>query len=404
MRDLLTVIKFTMNDMLHRKSYIISTIIILIFIIIGFNIPNIIKSFDGGDTKERIIINDVDNAYEGYLEYLSKMDENLEVDLQSYDIDTIKEKILNDEVDLGVIVNKENNNIKLTYVVDNMMFSDTNSSLNEQLVSLYKNIQLEKLNLNEEERNSINPTFEVEFSQAEKEAQGNVFAMMFMSIALFYAIYFSVYQVSSSITTEKTSKIIETLVTSTSPKNIVLGKTIGIGLVGLLQLILFLVVAIICANLFLEKELLELIFDTSSLTIGILLITLLYFVLGYFLYALLYALTGSTVSKPEDIQSANTPVAIITVIGFYLAYFTMMNPSSSLNTLAGLIPISSAFCMPFRIMMGMAPLKEVLLSLVILVVTILIVAKLTINIYSSAILNYGSKLSIKDLIRMYKEK
>ena len=227
---------------------------------------------------------------------------------------------------------------------------------------------------------------------------------MMLSIVLFYAIYFCAYQVSSSITTEKTSKIMETLVTSTSPRTIVLGKTIGIGLVGLIQVCVFVLVALISAKLFLEPGILESILDMSQMTPYLAVITIIYFILGYFTYALLYALTGSTVSKPEDIQSANTPVAILAVIGFYLSYFTMMNPTSDLNTFAALFPISSPFCMPFRIMMGIANGAEVAISIAILVVTILIIAKVAIKIYSNAILNYGTKMSLKDMIRVYRDK
>ena len=126
--------------------------------------------------------------------------------------------------------------------------------------------------------------------------------------------------------------------------------------------------------------------------------------MGYFTYALLYALTGSTVSKPEDIQSANGPVAILAVIGFYLSYFTMMNPTSDLNVFASMLPISSPFCMPFRVMMGIASTTDVVISIAILVVTIFVIAKIAIKIYSNAILNYGTRLNIKDMIKMYKEK
>ncbi len=94
------------------------------------------------------------------------------------------------------------------------------------LTSIYSNLKISKLGLTEQQLQSIIPNFEFNLEQTEeKSASGNVFVMMIMSIVLFYAIYFCAYQVSSSITTEKTSKIIETLATSTSPKTIVLGKT-----------------------------------------------------------------------------------------------------------------------------------------------------------------------------------
>ena len=233
---------------------------------------------------------------------------------------------------------------------------------------------------------------------------GHHFYISLNLCVLFYAIYFCAYQVSSSITTEKTSKIIETLVTSTSPKTIVLGKTIGIGVVGLAQMTLIVSTALISAKTFLEEGLLESVLDMSNITPYLGAMTAIYFILGYLAYALLYALTGSTVSKPEDIQSANSPVAILAVIGFYLSYFTMMNPTSKLNVFASLFPISSPFCMPFRIMMGLANTTDVIISIAILIVTIIVIASVAIKIYSNAILNYGTKMSIKDIIKIYKDK
>ena len=142
----------------------------------------------------------------------------------------------------------------------------------------------------------------------------------------------------------------------------------------------------------------------SNITPYLGIMTAICFILGYLAYALLYALTGSTVSKPEDIQSANTPVALLAVIGFYLSYFTMMNPTSDLNLFASLFPISSPFCMPFRIMMGLASIRDVALSIAILIVTIVVISHIAIKIYSNAILNYGTKMTFKDIIKVYKDK
>ena len=402
MNDMFVVAKFTMRDMLKRKSFIISTIIILFMIVIGCNIPNIIKSFKGESSKAKVLIVDKDNIFEDNLKELSN--EENEIITNVLTIDEIKEKLLNNDIDEAVIVDKIDNNISFKYVVKNAMYLEGSPYIVDVLSNLYKEMQISKLNLSEKEILSINPVFNYEVEQAEEKANGNVFLMMILSMVLFYAVYFCAFQVSSSITTEKTSKIIETLVTSTSPTNIVLGKTIGIGLVGLFQLVLIILTALFSVTTFLDREMISSVLDMSSITLSLGLITLLYFILGYATYALLYALTGSTVSKPEDILSANTPVAMITVVGFYISYFTMMNPSSNMNMIAGLIPISSPFCMPFRIMMGFADTNEVLLSIGILLITIFIIANITIKVYSNAILNYGSKMSLKDILKMYKQK
>lgn len=285
------------------------------------------------------------------------------------------------------------------------MMEQVPEQLTGTIQSLYTNLQISKLGLTSEQLQSITPNFDFSLEQTEEQkASGNIFAMMILSIVLFYAIYFCAYQVSSSITTEKTSKIMETLVTSTSPRTIVLGKTIGIGIVGLIQMILIVATALISAKLFLEPGMIESLLDMSNVTPYLGIITIVYFILGYFAYALLYALTGSTVSKPEDIQSANTPVALLAVVGFYLSYFTMMNPTSELNVFASLFPISSPFCMPFRIMMGLASTTDVIISIAILLVTILVIARVAIKIYSNAILNYGTKMNLKELIKMARDK
>lgn len=407
MKDLVTVMKFTIKEMINRKSFIISTIIICLIIILGFNVPNLLKMMSKDSKGDTLLIVDSQNIYEGNLEALKQADlsYNIETSNENITFENIKEKIENEEIGEAIIIEKgDNNQIKLRYIVENMaMVSEVPQDIVSALNGIYANVQVAKLGLTPEQIQTLNPNFEFAIEQTEEqEVKGNVFAIMLLSIVLFYAIYFCAYQVSSSITTEKTSKIMETLVTSTTPKTIVLGKTIGIGIVGLLQVILFVAVALISAKSFLEPEMIDSVLDMSKITPYLGIVTVVYFILGYFAYALLYALTGSTVSKPEDIQSANGPVAILAVIGFYLSYFTMMNPTSELNVIASMLPISSPFCMPFRVMMGIASTTDVLISVAILIVTILVIAKIAITIYSNAILNYGTKMSFKDMIKIFR--
>ncbi len=406
MKDFITVMKFTMKDMIKRKSFIISTLIILILIVVGFNVPKLLKSIKGDNTGDKLLIVDSQNIFEGSLETLKESNLGYDIQIENLDYEEIKEEIENENIESAIIIEPNEQNIKIRYIVKNMNMMET---VPEDIVgainSLYTNLQISKLGLTQEQLQSITPNFEFDLEQTEEEkASGNVYAIMLLSIVLFYAIYFCAYQVSSSITTEKTSKIMETLVTSTSPKTIVLGKTIGIGIIGLMQMILIVGTALISAKLFLEPGAIDSVLDMSNITPYLGIITIIYFILGYLAYALLYALTGSTVSKPEDIQSANSPIAILAVIGFYLSYFTMMNPTSELNVFASMLPISSPFCMPFRVMMGLASNTDVLASIAILIITIIVIAQVAIKIYSNAILNYGTKMSFRDIIKIYKDK
>ena len=405
MKDLFIVTKFTMKDLFKRKSFIITTILFLIIIIVGFNVPNFMKVADEIVKTEKIEVVDSDDVFENTLENLKNSDIGYNIEISSDSYEEISNKVKNEEITAAIIIEKQNENIELKYIVKN---STMMTEAPEEIISIfetaYTNLQLNKLNLTDQQKESLKPNFNVSLEQTEESANGNVLVMMLLSIVLFYAIYFCAYQVSNSITSEKTSKIIETLVTSTSPRTIVIGKTLGIGLGGLMQVILLLVTAIFSAKIFLEPELLNSIIDVSSITPYLLAIILIYFLLGYFVFALLYALTGSPVSRPEDIPYANMPIALITVGGFYLSYFTMMNPTSNLNIFASMCPISSPFCMPFRVMMGLARPIDVLISILILIITGIIIAKIAIKIYSSAILNYGTKITLKDIIKIYKDK
>lgn len=411
MRDLFTVASFTMKEMVKRKSFIISNIIIFLIIIIGFNVPNIIDMVKGDNNEvigsDTILIIDPDDIYMGTLDNLNQMElgKSFKVQNNGLTMEEIKEKIDTEEVYAIMVIYKQDNKVYISYFVDSMAMESIPNEIVKVLNDLYKDIQIGKLGLSNEQLASLNPEFNINVTETnENPASGNVFAIMLLSIVLFYAIYFCAYQVSSSITTEKTSKIIETLVTSTTPRTIVLGKTIGIGIVGLLQVAGMIIVSVICCNLFIDPELLSSIIDLSKITPTLAIITIIYFILGYAVYSLLYALTGSTVSKPEDINSANGPVAILAVIGFYLAYFSMMNPTSEINVFASMFPFSAPFSMPFRIMMGTATMGQVAISLGIMLVSIFIIARISIKIYSSAILNYGTKISIKDILKIYKDK
>lgn len=404
MRDIITVAKFTMKDMLKKKSFIVSTIIILLLIVVGFQVPRIFK--DKTASNPKVLIVDNENLFENQLSGLS--DYKLEYDFvyENKEIKEIKKEINKGKINSAIVVSKKEEGINLNYIVKSKLYVVAiPDDMFTAITSLYSNIQIKKLNLTDEQIKAISPSFDFKITQAEKEkAEGNVALIMIISMLLYFGVYFFAYQISSSITTEKTSKIMETLVTSTSPKSIVLGKTLGIGLIGLIELVLIVGVAYVTARFSLDKSTIDMALDTSKITPILGLLTLAYFILGYLTYSLLYALTGSTVSKPEDIQPANTPITIVSLVGFYLAYFSMMNPTSPLNKYASIIPISSPFCMPCRMVMGLASPTEIIISLVVLVITILLVAKVAIKVYSSAILNYGTKLSIKDMFKMFKSK
>lgn len=409
MKEMLIVSKFTIKDMIKRKSFIVSNIIFLLIILVGTNIPRILEVFNSDDKNSRLLIVDNDNLLGESLSALSdNKDLGYKISFSSGEfLKSDAQKALdNDEYDEIISFKLDGKKIMFEDYQTDMNLSSTNTEvIVNQITSIYYNKKLVDLGLTSKQLEDLDVGFELNNNHLSNSDSGNsTFAMMMFSIVLFYAVFFCASQVSSSVTTEKTSKIIESLTTSTSPKNIVLGKTLGVGVTGLIQLVVLLGFGIICAKMFLPSEILSGVINLSSINFAVWVIIILYFVLGYALFALIFALTGSLVQKPEDIQSANSPVSMLSVFAFYLAYFSMMNPKSSVSVFASLFPFSSPFSMPSRYMLGIANAWDVVISIGLLIVMCVIIGFISVKVYSNAILNYGSKFSLKDIGKYLKQR
>lgn len=409
MKEMLIVSKFTIKDMIKRKSFIVSNIIFLLIILVGTNIPRILEAFNSDDENSRLLIVDNDNLLGESLSALSdNKDLGYEISFSNGEfLKSDAQKALdNDEYDEIISFKLDGKKIMFEDYQTDMNLSSTNTEvIVNQITSIYYNKKLVDLGLTSKQLEDLDVGFELNNNHLSNSDSGNsTFAMMMFSIVLFYAVFFCASQVSSSVTTEKTSKIIESLTTSTSPKNIVLGKTLGVGVTGLIQLVVLLGFGIICAKMFLPSEILSGVINLSSINFAVWVIIILYFVLGYALFALIFALTGSLVQKPEDIQSANSPVSMLSVFVFYLAYFSMMNPKSSVSVFASLFPFSSPFSMPSRYMLGIANVWDVVISIGLLIVMCVIIGFISVKVYSNAILNYGSKFSLKDIGKYLKQR
>lgn len=408
MRDILIVTKFTLIEALKKKAFIVSTIIMILMIILASAFTKIIPKLADSNEKDKILIVDNDNIFENQLNTMNELGLNNEfiIAKEKTSLADVKTKIKNKDIKKGIIISKAEGKIKIEYVVENTsLMMNSPVDIQKALKEIYSRNQLKKLNLTQQQIQSLEPNFEYTIvSSQEKDANKNITVILALTGLLFAAIYTFAYQVSTSITTEKTSKIVETLVTYTKARNIVLGKTFGIGLAGLIQLLIIAIISIFSINTFVDKNMLSAFLDLSTITPALGITIVVYFILGYMEYALLYALTGSFVSNPEEVKAAATPASLIAVMSFYLAYFTIMSPTSNLNSIASIVPFSSPFSAPFRVMLGVATPREMIMSVLILIATNILIAHIAIKVYTNAIINNGIKLSLKEIIKMYKTK
>ena len=143
MKDLFTVMKFTMKDMIKRKSFIISTIIFLVMIVVGFNVPKILKAIKGEDTVDKLLIVDESNVFEGALESLKSLDTGYEIETANLKYDEVKEKIQSEEIESAIFVEKQEENIKIKYIIkDATMMEEVPEDIIKYFVYKYTNKQI----------------------------------------------------------------------------------------------------------------------------------------------------------------------------------------------------------------------------------------------------------------------
>jgi len=205
-----------------------------------------------------------------------------------------------------------------------------------------------------------------------------------------------------SVASEKTSRVMELLVTSTKPSIIILGKSAAMGLLGLVQLFMVVCTGILTYKLTFPEnfQIGGQVLDLSSFTPFSGVMIVLYFILGYSLFAMMNAVAGATVSKAEDVNSALMPISFISIAGFYMGFYSLPVPNGTVAIVSSIIPFSAPFSMPSRILATEVPAWQITASVFSLIITIIFIAWVSIKIYSSAILHYGKRLKLKDLLKM----
>jgi ABC-2 type transport system permease protein len=198
--------------------------------------------------------------------------------------------------------------------------------------------------------------------------------------------------VASGVIEEKSSRVVEILLSTIRPRQLLAGKIFGIGALGLLQLA---VIGVVAATLASATGVLE-IPGHAFATIGL---ALVWFVFGFGFYASLFAVAGALVSRMEELQNAIVPINLTILGSFFISIAAIDDPDAALAKAASLVPFSSSLAMPVRIAVGSAPLWQAALSLVILAGSIAVMVPFAGRLYSGAVLRLGARVKLRDAWR-----
>ena len=227
-------------------------------------------------------------------------------------------------------------------------------------------------------------------------ARGIVYIMLFV---LYMAVIIYGQIIATDVATEKSSRVMEILISSASPITHLFAKIIGIACLGITQMLIIFMYAI---WLFKTKgsELADALieeFGFSVENLALFIYALIFFILGYLLYATIAAMLGSLVSRVEDVQQLTMPLIFLVMIAFFIAMFGLAAPDAKFITITSYIPFFTPMIMFLRIGMLEIPAWEIGLSITVLIATIILFAWLSARIYRGGVLMYGPSRSLKDM-------
>jgi ABC-2 type transport system permease protein len=250
----------------------------------------------------------------------------------------------------------------------------------EEIDKFTKSVDLKTTNPKGEEEKGV-PRFVI----------GLVMLFFIYMTTLFYGIF-----VMRGVIEEKQSRIVEVLISSIKPFELMMGKLIGIGMVGLTQYLIWILCAVglsvFGVSMFASQGV-----TMPHIPISWLIYFVIFFILGYFLFATLYAMVGAMVSSEEDAQQAQMPVTLLVVLPMLLFGMVMANPDSTVSTVLSMVPFFAPTLMMMRVAMINPPMYQVIGAMVGMVITIIAVVWLVAKIYRVGILMYGKRPSIAEL-------
>jgi ABC-2 type transport system permease protein len=241
---------------------------------------------------------------------------------------------------------------------------------------------------------------------AEEEAFGPRYILATaLVILMFMAIITYGQWVATSVAEEKSSRVMELLITAATPRQLLLGKVMGAGGAGLVQYVA--IVAAALGGLLLQGTISRLVLGENAgepiqlqgLNLGVLLVVGLFFVGGFALYATLYAALGSTANRQEDVQNIVGPMVIVGVAGYLIAFAALNVPDADWVRALSFVPFFSPYLIPTRMVMGQIAPWEIALSFVLLLLGALVALWIAGRIYSAGVLLYGQKAGLRNVWR-----
>ncbi|HDX9632349.1 ABC transporter permease [Bacillus cereus group sp. MYBK163-2] len=404
MRNFWIVLGQTYWDRVRTKIFIGMTLLLIGGGIFLFSFPTLVQKFSGEKEKAKVVfISEAPNVtvdQSNLSKALPEWDWSLgdKTKLNQYKQDLLDKKvealfILKEGAGAEPVLDyfMKVDNPKLIQgaqvFVQNQYFQSAvvKQQLSEEAVkSLTMNVQAKKQNLNNEETSS--------------------FLLVYLLVAIMYlAITSYGNAIATAVASEKASRVMEVMVTKVSPVHMIFGKILGVGLASLTQLFIF----FLSMALYIKSGIFKVSDSFFGVNIDVNMITgehaayfLLYFVLGYFVYAALFAVFGSMVSRPEELSGTTMPITLILMGSLVVELLVVLdNPEGLVSRVTSYVPFTAPISMVVRIINGSVGNLEIITSMVVLLASISLIAMFAAKVYPKGVLRSGKSLKFIQLLK-----
>ncbi len=402
------ILKFELKGYLKNKIFVGVTIFLVLLIAVVMFFPRITGAFESNDgtdtpTELPIMLVKADSEERSTLtkETFAAAFAGYKVDITTDDIDTIKGKITSGEIECAFVMTSATS---YTYYVNNLSMYDSNTMIaDEVLGQLYQINAMIGSGMTPEQAGAV---MSIQIESTTENLGADQFQNFFYTYIMIFALYMVILlygqMVATNVATEKSSRAMEVLITSAKPTSMMFGKVLASCIAGLVQLIAVFGSALLFFNVnrsyWGDNQIISSIFDMPPELIAYMLV---FFVLGFLVYAFMFGAVGSTASKLEDINTSVMPITMLFIIGFFVVMFSMSSGSidTVLMKVCSYIPFPSPMAMFTRICMSVVPWYEIVISIAILAGSVVGIGVLSAKIYRVGVLMYGNPPKLGALLK-----
>lgn len=427
--------KMSLNRKIKTKWFLIANIILALIIMAVVNIDHIIELF-GGDFNEPIKIYVIDNTEDSFDLFKSSIesysssiykDNNYKVEKYDKTLDEAKEEMKDDDKIFAIVFDSSLDNTLKATIVSNAYIDTIDYQMISQAINNTKiTIALANSNLTEEEWIKINSDVEIERiildeeKDSEDESMDTIMSTVFPIVILpfFMLTIFLVQMIGAEINDEKTTRGMEIIISNVSPKTHFFSKVLAGNIFVILQgalLIIYFALGVLIRYIIggmtlgggLTTKITSMLTSASSDFISKLVIyipfILILMLITFLAYSLLAGILASMTTNAEDFNQLQTPIMVISLIGYYLAMMAGVFKGALFIRILSYVPFISAILAPSLLVLGQIGITDIIISTILTILTNYLLIKYGLKIYKVGILNYSSKDLWKKMFKAMKD-